>query len=93
MVVYALGKNPKKAKEIAAITDPVKFAFAVAKLEKELKVTNRRAAPPPERTVQATGRVSGTVDSTRERLRPEAEKTGDYSKVFRYKRQLAAKSN
>lgn len=93
LVVYALGKNPKKAKEIAAITDPVKFAFAVAKLEKELKVTNRRAAPPPERTVQATGRVSGTVDSTLERLRTEAEKTGDYSKVFRYKRQQAAKSN
>lgn len=93
LVVYALGKNPKKAKELADITDPVKFAFAVAKLEKELKVTNRRAAPPPERTVQATGRVSGTVDSTLERLRTEAEKTGDYSKVFRYKRQQAAKSN
>jgi len=33
LVVYALGKNPKKAKEIASIKDPVKFAFAVAKLE------------------------------------------------------------
>lgn len=92
LVIYALGKNPKKAKEIADIKDPVKFAFTVAKLEKELKVTNRKAAPPPERTVQGTGRVSGAVDSTLERLRAEAEKTGDISKVMAYKRQLRNKS-
>lgn len=87
LVIYALGKNPKKAKEISGIKDPVKFAFAVAKLEKELKVTNRKAAPPPERTVQGTGRVSGAVDSTLERLRADAEKTGNYTKVLQYKRQ------
>ena len=87
LVIYALGKNPKKAQELASIKDPVKFAFAVAKLEKELKVTNRKAAPPPERTIQGTGRVSGAVDSTLERLRAEAEKTGNYTKVLQYKRQ------
>jgi hypothetical protein len=92
LVIYALGKNPKKAKELADIKDPVKFAFTVAKLEKELKVTNRKAAPPPERTVQGTGRVSGAVDSTLERLRAEAEKTGNMSKVMAYKRQLRNKS-
>jgi len=92
LVIYALGKNPKKAKEIAGIKDPVKFAFAVAKLEKELKVTNRKAAPPPERTVQGTGRVSGAVDSTLERLRAEAERTGDMTKVIAYKRQKRAAS-
>ena len=87
MVVYALGKNPKKAKELAAITDPVKFAFAVAKLEKELKVIPRKSAPSPERVVQTTGPKSGTVDSALDRLRAEAEKTGDYTKVVQYKRQ------
>ena len=92
LVIYALGKNPKKAAELAKIEDPVKFAFAVAKLEKELKVTNRKAAPPPERTVQGTGRVSGAVDSTLERLRAEAEKTGNYTKVLQYKRQKRASS-
>jgi hypothetical protein len=90
LVIYALGKNPKKAKEISSIKDPVKFAFAVAKLEKELKVTNRKAAPPPERTIQGTGRVSGAVDSTLERLRAEAERTGDMTKVIAYKRQKRA---
>ena len=93
LVIYALGKNPKKAKELSDIKDPVKFAFAVAKLEKELKVTSRKAAPPPERTIQGTGRVSGAVDSTLERLRAEAEKTGDMTKVMAYKRQLRAKQN
>jgi hypothetical protein len=87
LLVYALGKNPKKAKELASISDPVKFAFAIAKLETQLKVTNRKAASPPEKTVQGTGRVSGTVDSTLDRLRAEAEKTGNYSKVMAYKRQ------
>jgi len=87
LVIYALGKNPKKAKEISDIKDPVKFAFAVAKLEKELKVTNRKAAPPPERIVSGTGRVSGAVDSTLERLREEAAKTGNMTKVIQYKQQ------
>ena len=87
LMVYALGKNPKKAKELASINDPVKFAFAVAKLETQLKVTNRKAAPPPEKTVRGTGSVSGTVDSQLERLRADAERTGDYSKVMAYKRQ------
>lgn len=87
LVVYAIGKNPAKAKELAAIQDPVKYAFAVAELEGQLKVTTRKA-PPPERTVSGSGPISGSVDSTLERLRKEAEKTGDYSKVMRYRNEL-----
>lgn len=92
LVIYALGKNPKKAADLAKINDPVKFAFAVAKLEKELKVTNRRAAPAPERVVQGTGRIAGAVDSTLERLREEAARTGNMTKVIQYKRQKQAAS-
>lgn len=91
LLVYALGKNPSKAKELASIKDPVKFAFAVAKLETQLKVQNRKAATPPEKTVRGTGPVSGAVDSTLERLRADAERTGDFSKVMAYKRQQKAK--
>lgn len=86
-LIYALGKSQKRAKELASITDPVKFAFAVAKLETQLKVTNRKAAAAPERTITSGGgRISGSVDSTLERLREEALKTGDLSKVMAYKR-------
>jgi desulfoferrodoxin (superoxide reductase-like protein) len=92
LVIYALGKNPKKAKELSDIKDPVKFAFAVAKLEKELKVTNRKAAPPPEKIVSGTGRVSGAVDSTLERLREDASRTGNMTKVIAYKAQKRSAS-
>lgn len=91
LVIYALGKNPTKAKELASITDPVRFAFAVAKLEAQLKVTPRKAPPAPERTVRGTAPVSGTVDSTLERLRDEAARTGDMSKVMAYRRQQKAR--
>lgn len=89
LLVYALGKNPKKAAELAKLNDPVEFAFAVARLEKDLKVTNRKSAPAPEKIVQNSGRVvsSASVDSTLNRLRAEAERTGDYTKVMEYRRQ------
>lgn len=91
LLVYALGKNPKKAKEIAAITDPVKFAFAVAKLEKELKVTNRKA-PPPEKTVTGSGPISSAVTgSNLERLKEKARQTGDWSDYFAAKRKIESK--
>ncbi len=87
LLIYALGKNPKKAKELASITDPVKYAFAVAKLETQLKVTQRKAPPPEDTIVRGTGSSSGAVDSTLERLRADAAKTGDYTKVTQYKMQ------
>ena len=90
IVIYALGKNLKRAKELADIKDPVKFAFAIAKLETQLKVTNKKTAPPPERQVSGTAPISGSVDSTLERLRADAEKTNDYTKVIQYKRQKKA---
>jgi len=85
LVTYALGKNPAKAKALASITDPVKYAFAVAKLETQLKVTPRKAPPPESTITRGTGAVSGTVDSTLDRLRAEAAKTGDLTKVVQYK--------
>jgi hypothetical protein len=85
LLVYALGKNQKRAKELASIKDPVKFAFAVARLETQLKVTKRKASSKPEPTISGTGRPSGSVDSTLDRLRKDAEKSGDYSKVYAYK--------
>jgi hypothetical protein len=91
LLIYAMGRSPAKAKELAAITDPVKFTFAIAKLEAQLKVTPRKAPPAPEKQIRSTGGVpvSGAVDSTLERLRDEAAKTGDMTKVIAYKRQKA----
>lgn len=85
VLIYAIGKNPAKAKELASIKDPVEYAWAVAQLEVQLKVTNRKAAPSPEKKVVGSAPVSGAVDSTLDRLRAEAERTGDYTKVTAYK--------
>jgi hypothetical protein len=91
LLVYALGRNPAKLKTLAAITDPVRFAFAAAKLEKELKVSSRTATKPaPETRVTASGGApaSGGSQKTLDRLREEAARTGDMTKVIAYKRQL-----
>lgn len=91
-LIYALGKNPKKAKELAELKDPVQFSFAVAKLETRITVEKKKSTPPPpERRVSGTGAMSGTVDSSLERLRAEAAKTGDFTKVLAYKNQLKNK--
>lgn len=91
LVIYALGKNPAKAKELASIKDPVKFAFAVAKLETQVKTSPRKAPPAPEGRIR-TGNAapSGAVDNTLERLREKAMKTGDMSEVVAYKAKLRA---
>jgi hypothetical protein len=88
-VVYALGRDATRLKDLAAITDPIMFAAAISKLEGKLKVTTRNAPPPPEKKVTGSAPISGTVDSNLDRLRDEAAKTGDYTKVLAYKRQKA----
>jgi hypothetical protein len=94
LLVYALGKHPAKAKELAAIKDPVKFAFAVAKLETQMKTTSRpRAAPPPPETpLQSTAPSRNATNATLERLEEEALRTGNRTKVAAYRRQLAMQS-
>lgn len=90
-LVYALGSNPKEAKALASLIDkPVKFVAAVARLESKLKVTHRKAAPVPERTVRGNAPITGT-DTQLERLRAEADRTGDRTKVAAYMRAQKAK--
>lgn len=86
LVVYALGKNPTKATELAEIKDPVKFAFALAKLEAQLKMTTRKAPPPEKMVSSSSAPLKG--DATLERLKEKADKTGDYSEYLAYKRKI-----
>ena len=84
LMVYALGKNPKLAKSLSEETDLVQFAFKIAKLEAKLKVVDRKAPPPPEAKIRSSGVASGAIDSTEERLRDEALRTGDLTKLTNY---------
>jgi hypothetical protein len=93
MVVYALGKHPAKLAEISRITDPLKLAAAIARLEGKLTVTKRSGPPDPERIAQGSASVSAADgDKTLERLEREAAKTGDRSKIRRYREQLKAQA-
>ena len=86
LVLYSLGKHPTRLAELSSITDPLKMAAAVAKLEGALKVTTRRKAPEPEEIARGSASVSQGSDKTLEKLEKEAERTGDRTKVIDYKR-------
>lgn len=90
-LVYVLGKYPEELKKLASIANPVKFAFAVAKLERDVKVTPRKDKPAPESVVGGGSASKAGSNAQLERLRAEAEKTGDYSKVVAFKAAQRAK--
>ncbi len=85
VLVYALGKNPKKAKELAAITDPVQFAFALAKLETQVKTTKRTPLVAPEGVVRSDATSKGVRDNLA-RLQREADQTGDRTRLIQFKK-------
>lgn len=88
LVVVALGKNPAKLAAISDIEDPVKFAFAIAKLEKELKVTTRK---PPEVEGTVKGSAPLAQSSREKQLKAIDEKIargGDVSKLLEQRRKL-----
>lgn len=87
-VIYALGKNSSELSKLAAIKDPIRFAFAVASLEGKMKVTTRKAPLPEKKPTASGGSSLQSGDKTLDRLRADAEKTGDYSKVVAHKRAL-----
>ena len=89
-MMLALGKSPKKLAELAAITDPVRFAVEIGKLESKMGSTSpsgKAPIPQPERILSGNAPRTGS-DAKLEALRKEAERTGNYSKVLDYKRSL-----
>jgi hypothetical protein len=89
-LVYALGRRPDKLEELLKENDRDRF---VAKLKRlEVSITMKKGTPtPPEERVSGSGNP-GPAGSTLERLRAEAAKTGDYSKVNAWKRQQRERS-
>lgn len=77
-LVYAIGNAPKRLAELAAITNPVKFAMAVARLETQVKTTPKKSYT-PEAKVQSGNGGAMAGKANLEALREKARKTGDYT--------------
>lgn len=93
LMVAALGNNDRKARELAAINDPVEFVAEVVRLEAQVKTQARKPATAPERTPpRSSATAAAAIDNQLEKLRQEAARTGDMSPVLAYKRQLRAKT-
>lgn len=88
-VIYALGKHPGKLEALKAITNPVKFIAAVAKLEGTLKVTKTsRKAPELDTPVRGSAPLSASKDKHLAALEAKAAKTGNRTEVIAYKAKL-----
>jgi hypothetical protein len=94
-IILKIGKNPTYLRKLSAIKDPLQFAFAIAELEASMKTTGTRQAPNPERKITSGGApktaFTAKTDTKLEKLREHAAKTGDFTKVLEYKRQLKLK--
>jgi hypothetical protein len=90
-LVYVLGKNPARAKTLAAISDPVDFAYAAADLAGQVKV--ERKSPPPPTDTPIRGRTSGAALASQslDALKEQGRRTGDYSAYFNAKRAAEAR--
>lgn len=88
LLVYALGKNLKKAQELAEIKDQALFIKAVTRLETTMRAKNVKTAPKPERRVGGTGGVPKSATNALEKARAKAAETGDYTEVNRLKAKL-----
>lgn len=91
LIVYALGKQPDKVNQLMEITDPIKLAAAVAKIEKDVKVTKKSNAGKIEPDKVLKGNAStnspvGNVDKQLEKLREKARATGDTRELMAFKR-------
>lgn len=91
-VIYALGKHPDRLAQLKATQNPLKLAYAVANLEKDLRVTTKKRAPEPEGTVRGSAPLSTGKDKQRERLEREAQRTGNRTELIRYDRDKAKRS-
>lgn len=84
-LVYAIGRHPEEAERLAKITNNVRFAVELGKLEAKLKVTPKVAPPAPEKGVPRTAGGGAAVNSKSayERELARLEKLFDEGRIDR----------
>jgi len=74
VVVYALAKHPAKAKALADIANPIKFAVALAKMERDMKVSGTKPKPAPEKRLPAD-----SVPQSSKKVDPDKMSAAEYA--------------
>lgn len=92
VVVYAFGKYPETAKALAAITNPVKFVAEMSRLEAKMSITKRTPGTSPETVPKGSGGTLPAGESELEKLREEADRTGNYTEVIAYRKRQREKN-
>jgi hypothetical protein len=90
LVLYALGKNPAKLRELVDIRNPAKFIARVALTEANMRV-GKKQAPDPERVHTGNAMPKG-ADKEEARLEKEADRTGDRTALIRYRKRQRDKA-
>lgn len=87
LIVVALAKNPELLSELSDLSHE-DFAYKIAKIEQKIQVnTVKKPKPKPEsKTMISGGTASINRESELKKLEAEANKTGDYSKVYSFKK-------
>lgn len=86
VLVYALAKNPARLEELSKL-DLARAAMLIGKLETKLTVTTS-SKPQPDTPLRG-GASLGGADKQLEKLKAEAQRTGNYDKYFAAKRALS----
>lgn len=90
-VLYALGKNPAQMERLASIKNPFRFAAEIGRLEGKIRMKSSAPKPPAPEHRPANTSAAASPDKTLDRLREEARKTGDFTKVLAFRAQMKAK--
>lgn len=86
LLAYALGSNPETLRKVASIKNDARFIKELTKIEMNIKAAPKKTAPPPERTISGSGRTPGATASNLERMKADANKSGDWTSYLAAKR-------
>lgn len=89
LVVFALGNDPAKLKELAAIQDPIEFGIKARELEQEIKTVKRTIKPEGKPPAGSGSGATAAGSTALQRAEKQAEATGDRTEV--HKQRMAAK--
>lgn len=88
--VYALGRNPAKAEELAKLGDTARFVAEIARLEGKVKMDRKTPPPPESRLPGSSAGGGGSITARIAAAQKAAEISGDYDEVYKLKREARA---